>query len=154
MIAADPLPHRRAAARRWRADVVLDPESADYADQLDAATGGVGVDVAFEVAGNDAAITAAVDVVRPGGRVVLAGIPNNDRSTFPAGTARRKGLSLALVRRMNDAYPRAISLVVSGAVDVASLVTHRFPLVEADSAFRLAVAREGLKVIVEPNAES
>jgi L-iditol 2-dehydrogenase len=56
-----------------------------------------------------------------------------------------------LARRMNDVYPRAISFVASGRVDVASLVSHRFPLAEADTAFAVAVAREGLKVIVEPN---
>jgi len=151
LIAVDPLPHRRAAAERLGADVVLDAESSGYAKQLQAASGGVGVDVAFEVAGNDEAIKAAVDVVRPGGRVVLAGIPSNDRSTFPAASARRKGLSLVLARRMNDVYPRAISFVASGRVDVASLVSHRFPLAEADTAFVVAVGREGLKVIVEPN---
>jgi threonine dehydrogenase-like Zn-dependent dehydrogenase len=52
---------------------------------------------------------------------------------------------------MNDVYPRAISFVASGRVDVASLVSHRFPLAEADTAFAVAVGREGLKVIVEPN---
>jgi L-iditol 2-dehydrogenase len=153
VIATDPLRHRRAAAERLGADVVLDPASLGYTEQLRTATDGIGVDVAFEVAGSDDAIKAAIDVVRPGGRVVLVGIPSNDRSTFPAGTARRKGLSLVLARRMNDVYPRAMSFVSSGRIDVASLVTHRFPLAAADHAFRVAVDREGLKVIVVPNAD-
>ncbi len=151
VIAADPLAHRRAAAQRLGADEVLAPEQPDYADRLEDAARG-GVDVAFEVAGNDAAIKAAIDVVRPGGRVVLAGIPSDDQSCFPAGTARRKGLSLVLVRRMNHVYPRAIALVESGRVDVTSLVSHRFALHDVAQAFRTAVAREGLKVVVEPNA--
>lgn len=151
LLAVDPLPHRRAAAERLGADVVLNSESSGYAEQLQAASAGVGVDVAFEVAGNDDAIKAAIDVVRPGGRVVLAGIPSDDRSAFSAGSARRKGLSLVLARRMSDVYPRAISLVASGRVDVSSLVSHRFPLAKADIAFAVAARREGLKVMVEPN---
>jgi L-iditol 2-dehydrogenase len=89
-------------------------------------------------------------LVRPGGRVVLAGIPSNDATTFPASIARRKGLTIALVRRMKDAYPRAIRLVNAGAVDVESLVTHRFTLVNATEAFRTAAARRGIKTVITP----
>jgi L-iditol 2-dehydrogenase len=63
--------------------------------------------------------------------------------------ARRKGLTLKLVRRMKHTYPRAIRLVESGQVDVRTLVTHRFPLEQAAEAFRTAERRKGLKVIVE-----
>lgn len=145
VLAADPLEHRRVAAVRWGADVVVDP-----ADGYSALADGLGVDVALEIAGNDAAITAAVDVVRPGGRVVLGGIPSTVASSFPAATARRKGLTLAMVRRMKDVYPRALALVEAGLVDVRGLVTHRYPLAEIEAAFTIAVARGGLKVIVEP----
>ena len=56
-----------------------------------------------------------------------------------------------MVRRMNDVYPRAIELVSSGRVDVASIVSHRFALADVQEAFVTAVAREGLKVVIEPN---
>jgi L-iditol 2-dehydrogenase len=89
-------------------------------------------------------------VARPGARVVLAGIPAGDHTAFSASTARRKGLTLVLVRRMGEVYPRAIRLVQAGKVDLAPLVTHRFPLDRTADAFETAVAREGLKVVVEP----
>ncbi len=108
-----------------------------------------GVDVAFEIAGENSAVESAVASVRPGGRVILAGIPGDDRTSFPASIARRKGLTLKLVRRMKHSYPRAIRLVESGRVDVRSLVTHTFPLERAAEAFRTAARREGLKVIVK-----
>lgn len=164
VIAFDPLPHRREAAARLGADLTTDPgDAAGVAAGL-AAAGGLppdaaapgglaadGVDVAFEMAGSDEAVRLAMTVVRPGGRVVLAGIPDNDQTSFPASVARRKGLTIAMVRRMNDAYPRAIRLAESGRIDLASLVTHRFPLAAAAEAMHTAARRDGLKVIVEPS---
>jgi L-iditol 2-dehydrogenase len=111
---------------------------------------GYGVDVAFEIAGGDPAVALAMEVTRPGGRITLGGIPDDDHIGFSAALARRKGLTLALVRRMNEVYPRAIGLVARGQVDTASLVTDRFGLGEVGSAFETAVRRDGLKVIVEP----
>jgi L-iditol 2-dehydrogenase len=121
-----------------------------HADHLAEFTSGQGVDVAFEIAGTDPAIAAAMDAVRPGGRVVLAGIPSAETSAFPASVARRKGLTIMLVRRMKEVYPRATALVQAGLVDVRGVVSHRFPLTEVDDAFKAAVARQGLKVIVAP----
>ena len=66
-----------------------------------------GVDVAFEVAGEDDAIATAIDTLRPGGRLVLVGIPTDDRSCFTASTARRKGLTISLCRRMKAERPSA-----------------------------------------------
>lgn len=150
VLAADPLAHRRSAARDRGADEVLDPADGAYSEGLAGFTAGLGVDVAFEIAGTDPAIAAAMEAVRPGGRVVLAGIPSTETSAFPASVARRKGVTIALVRRMKEVYPRAAALVGAGLVDVRGLVSHRFPLTEVDTAFTTAVARRGLKVVVEP----
>jgi L-iditol 2-dehydrogenase len=142
VVAVDPLPHRRAAAERAGAELVVGPE--DVPSAVDA-------DVAFEVAGSDPAVEVAMQVVRPGARVVLVGIPSDDRTSFGASLARRKGLTIVMVRRMNAVYPRAIRLVERGLVDVDGLVTHRYPLTQVDEAFKVAAARTGLKVMVEPS---
>ncbi len=113
-----------------------------------------GVDVAFEVAGNDAAVEAAMLAARHGGRVVLVGIPDRDSTTFRASVARRKGLTILLVRRMKEVYPRAIDLVRRGRVDVRSLVTATYPLEQVADAMVSAVAREGLKGRSPPVASS
>jgi L-iditol 2-dehydrogenase len=147
--AFDPLPHRRAAATWSGAAAVLDPAGLVSPGQLTEVTG-EGADVAFEMAGTDEAVRLAVAAVRPGGRVVLGGIPASDQTTFQASAARRKGLTIAMVRRMNDAYPRAIALAAGGRLDLAPLVTHRFGLAEAPAAMAAAAARTGLKVIVGP----
>jgi len=108
------------------------------------------VDVAFEVAGQDEAVEHAIAAVKPGGTVLLVGIPAEDRTSFTASMARRKGLTLKLVRRMKFTYPRAIQLVESGKVDVRSLVTASFSLEAALEAFSTAQRRDGLKIIITP----
>jgi L-iditol 2-dehydrogenase len=148
VVAADPLAHRREAAAKFGADRVIDP-AAGAADTLPEGAES-GVDVAFEIAGTNDAVRLAIDAVRPGGRIVLAGIPDDDLTTFSASTARRKGLTMAMVRRMNEAYPRAISMAARGQVDLGPVVTHHFPLTDVAGAFSAANRRAGLKVIVEP----
>ncbi len=142
VLAVEPLAHRRAAAARYGADLVAEPGAADLT--------GPGVDVAFEAAGTGEAVRLAMESVRPGGRVVLAGIPGDDAITFQASAARRKGLTIALVRRMNHVYPRAISLAARGVVDLGALVSRREGLGSAAGAFGEAARRTGLKVIIEP----
>ncbi len=165
VVAADPLPHRREAAAKSGADRVFDPGqlAGPGRDDGPGAGSGVlreppglreltgdGVDVAFEIAGTGDAVPLAMDATRPGGRVVLAGIPDDDLTTFRASVARRKGLTIALVRRMNEVYPRAISMAARRQVDLGAVITHYFPLTDVADAFGVAARRAGLKVIVEP----
>jgi L-iditol 2-dehydrogenase len=140
IIATDVLPHRLEAAAALGATPALE-----------VGEGGLGVDVAFEAAGEDGAVADAIAATRPGGRVVLVGIPAGDRTSFTASTARRKGLTLLLSRRMKPAdLPRAIRLVEQGLVSLAPLVTARYGLDEWRAAFGDLVERRGLKVVVEP----
>jgi L-iditol 2-dehydrogenase len=142
------VPHRLDAARSLGAQVfAADPRQAEVSEIL-AMTSHQGVDVAFEAAGDNAAVEAAIAAVKPGGKVILVGIPPEDRTTFTASTARRKGLTIKLVRRMKHTYPRAIRLVESRQVDVRSLVTSRFPLEKAADAFAVAQRRGGIKVVI------
>jgi L-iditol 2-dehydrogenase len=146
--ATDLYPHRLEAARSMGATAVFQA-GGEEAAQILAATQGRGVDVAFEAAGENPAVEAAVNTAKPCGRVVLIGIPSDDRVSFSASIARRKGLTIAMVRRMKLTYPRAIDLVAKGLVDVRSVVTHTFPLSAFSQAFEVAVKREGIKIILE-----
>ncbi len=128
------------------------PADGREAAEIRRLTAGRGLDVAIEMAGDNAAVDAAVEAVRPGARIVLAGIPGETRTSIVASTARRKGVTIAWARRMKDTYAEAIDLVARGLVDVRSGVTHVFPLEEARAAFEAAVRREGMKVIVAPVA--
>jgi len=146
VVAIDPLPHRLAAAQAMGATRILGIGACQSRAAPD-----VAVDVAFECSGEDAALETAIRAIRAGGRIVLVGIPEGDRTSFPASAARRKELSLILCRRMEAGdLERAIGLVAAGAVTLRVLVTHRYPLAEAASAFDALTDRRGLKVVVLP----
>jgi L-iditol 2-dehydrogenase len=146
LFATEKLPHRMDAAHRLGSMVF--PADGEEARAVLEATRGRGVDVAFEAAGDNAAVQAAIEAVKPGGRVILVGIPHTDQTSFTASTARRKGLSLLLCRRMKYTYPRAIRLVEKGLVNLSSLATHLYPLEDTPAAFEAAQNRDGLKVVV------
>jgi L-iditol 2-dehydrogenase len=149
VVATDRLAHRVAAAREAGAIAALVDEGSER-DVLLAATGGLGVDTAIEIAGDDDAIDTAIALARPAATVVVAGINAVERSTIDAAIARRKGLDLRFARRMVRTYPRAIALVDAGLIDLTAIVTHRFPLADFDAAFRTAARRDGLKVVIRP----
>jgi L-iditol 2-dehydrogenase len=154
LVATDPLRHRVAAAEALGATLALEVRRAG-AEILPAGLPGGGVDVAFEVAGEDDAIATAIDTLRPGGRLVLVGIPANDRSCFTASTARRKGLTISLCRRMKPSdLPRAIQVAETRRVELSSLVGERYALPEWAEAFAALSERRGLKVVVEPQRKA
>jgi L-iditol 2-dehydrogenase len=149
IIATDKLAHRVDAAKAFGADHAFLAGDNFQLSELRAASNGRGVDVAFEAAGVQETFDVSVAAVLNGGKVMLVGIPDDERTSFSASAARRKGITIKLVRRMKQTYPRAIELVSKGLVDVRSLVTHRFSLDQAIEAFKVAERREGLKVMVE-----
>lgn len=109
-----------------------------------------GVQVAFEAAGENQAVETAVEAAKPGGRVILVGIPAHDWTAFTASTARRKGLTIKLSRRMRYIYPRAIQLVREGLINVGALITGDYAMTDYEEAFQIAERREGLKVVIQP----
>ncbi len=132
--AFDPLDWRSEKAREWGVDhVYAGGESA--VEQLMAQTDGRGVDVVFEAAWADATVQQSLDMARYGGRVVLVGIPGDDRCEMKHSTARRKGLTVAFSRRMKHTYPRAIKLAASKQIDLDDLVSAYYPLSKALDAF-------------------
>jgi len=148
---SEPIPERRALAAELGATAVCDPSAVDPADWLSDQTGGRGVDVAIEAAWGGAAVEQAVCMARHAGKVVLVGIPRDDRVTYPANVARRKGLTILMSRRMKHVYPRAMALIERRVVDVRAVVTHRFPLARAAQAFELVASLQDgvVKAMVE-----
>jgi len=148
---SDTFPWRVELARKLGATAAFCRVQQDIAAAVHQATGGRGVDVAIEAAWSGDAVEEAAELLAPGGRLVVVGISDDDRLSLRHSTARRKGLTITMVRRMKHTYPRAIRLAEQGLVDLRCLVTHRFPLDETPKAFALnaAYADGVVKAIVE-----
>ena len=131
---SDPVPARRRAAADNGAAWAGIPEELDAAvndgepDLLDAA---------FECSGTQEGLDQAVRLVKPGGRLMIIGIPEFDRFGFDAHTARRHEITLQNVRRQNGCIDESLELVARGEIDPSFMKTHEFPLEEAPRAFSL-----------------
>lgn len=111
----------------------------------------LGVDVAFECAGQQETLDQAVDVLKPGGKLMLVGIPREDRVSFAIDKIRRKEITLINIRRQNACTEKAMELVASRKVNADFMVTHRFKLDQIQEAFDLvAEYRDGVvKAMIE-----
>ncbi len=147
----DLIPERLELARRLGAEHAFDASNPAVAEDVKAATGGRGLDVVFEAAGENDALCQAVDVVRPGGLMLVGGIPRDDHMSLPASISRRKGLTIKTIRRSKNTLHRSIELIRQGKVDVASFVTHTFPLERVVEALETARDRRDgvLRAVVE-----
>jgi len=138
VFATDPIPARLSVARELGADDVVEVGAGDPVAELGRLTGGRGVDIAFEAAGPPEALAQCLEAVRPGGQVVVIGIPSVDEYRMRASQLRRRELTLRFVRRQNENYPEAIGLVRDGLVALSPILTHRFPPERVGEAFALA----------------
>jgi L-iditol 2-dehydrogenase len=152
VFASDPLPFRRECAVRFGASAALDPGAGAVAAAVKRRTEGRGADLAVVAVANNAVVAEAFEAVRPGGKVLLfAQTYLGDPLTVDAGAV------CMLEKDLIGSYSSDITLqdrsaeaVFTGQIDVAGLITHRFPLEEIDAAIAMAAnPREGaLKVMV------
>jgi threonine dehydrogenase-like Zn-dependent dehydrogenase len=110
-------------------------------------SGREGVAVVVETAGTPDAVTHALTLVRPGGRVVLTGLPHAPTPVTFFGVVRRE---VTIVGSMiyQDEFPQAMRLVADGVVRTRPLVTHRFGLDALGAAFTAHARPDAIKVAV------
>lgn len=104
-----------------------------------------GYDVVYECAGEQETIDQGIELLKPGGTLMLVGIPAVERVSFVIDRMRRKEITLVNVRRQNHCVQRALDMIASGGVEVDFMITHRFGMEQAQSAFDLVDAyRDGV----------
>jgi 2-desacetyl-2-hydroxyethyl bacteriochlorophyllide A dehydrogenase len=112
-------------------------------------SGREGVDCVVETAGTPEAVTHALALVRPGGRVVLTGLPHAATPVSFFSVVRRE-ITITGSMIYQDEFGEAIRLVASGQVQTAPLVTHRLPLDDIARAFAVHEDPAAIKVAVVP----
>jgi len=105
----------------------------------------LGLDTVFECCGQQDALDQAVDLLKPGGRIMIAGIPEFDQWSLNVEDTRRREIMLQFIRRQVDCTEIALEMMKSGRIDIKNMVTHRFPFARTKEAFDLvAEYRDGV----------
>ena len=146
---------RLGLAERLGADevTVVDGDAGAALAARAAALNGGGFDLVFEATGSPAAIQQSIDLVKPGGQVVLLGIYGAPAAIDPTPMVRaRKNIVSAYGYGAGDAatWERALRLLAAGRLDVEPVITHRLPLARAEDGFRLALDKQAAKVLLIP----
>jgi L-iditol 2-dehydrogenase len=144
IIVSDPVASRRALAKSFGADVIIDPHEYSVPDAVRQITRSEGARLVIEAAGEDNARRDAVLSVDFDGFVGLFGLPEEDEmQDFPmAELFRRRAALRAIYDSQHEkelrSFRDAIDLISSSAIDVAQMVTHLLPINEVREAFDLA----------------
>lgn len=153
ILVVDPVALKREAARTAGATDVIDPAEGDPVAQLLDATGGRGVDDAFEVVGHPDTILQAFGAARRGGTVVIVGMAGGGATvSFPANrlfadAKRILGCFYGSAAIRRD-FPRMIRLIEAGRLDVGSMVSRHLRLDEVDEGFRAMEAGEVIRSVI------
>jgi len=95
------------------------------------------LDVVFECCGKQEAIDQAIEILKPGGKLMIIGIPEFDRWSFSVDKLRHKEITITNVRRQLNCVEPALDMMESGQVDVSLMPTHRFCFQDTQKAFEL-----------------
>lgn len=144
-------PHRRELAKKMGADVALDP-SDDAVARVREATGG-GVDVLLEMSGHPAAIRQGFQMLRPGGRMSLLGIPSEPVTLDLVNDVIFKGATVQGIfgRRMFETWTQMTDLLKEHRLNLDPLFNERLPLEKFDNAFSLLESGQAGKILLYPN---
>ncbi len=151
VIVADRVAHRLRLALDLGADTIVDISRDSVVDAVLDLTGGRGAHLIVDAAGKPDSLNPALRSVRPGGRIVLIGIPSEAMVGLDLHAALGREVTLVAQKRSNRNDHAAIQLIESGKILVDKLVTHRFALEQADRAFQIAARYEDgiAKAVVE-----
>jgi len=136
---------RLALARELGADAVATSSMGADLAAARAFSGREGVDLVVETAGTARAVEQAVELCRPGGRIVLTGLPHEPTELSFFWVVRRE---LRIIGSMiyQDEFHEAMRLLATGAVRGDRLLTHRFRLEEIQHAFLTHSSPDSIKV--------
>ena len=136
---SDKIDERLKIAQENGAVLTANPEREDVVEKIAGKVPEL-LDVVFECCGQQDAIDTAVDLLKPGGKLMVIGIPEFDRWSFPVDKSRHKELCIQNVRRQNEAVQPALDMMADGEISVSAMTTHRFSFENTKEAFDLVAA--------------
>lgn len=97
-----------------------------------------GLDIVFECCGQQEAINQALELLKPGGTMIVIGIPEERDLSFNMDLMRRKEIKVQNVRRQNNCFEDAIMMITENPEPYQKLITHEFNIGQVAKAFNIA----------------
>jgi threonine dehydrogenase-like Zn-dependent dehydrogenase len=148
VIAVEGKRERQKLAKRFGADVVVDPGSADPVAEILRLTGGAGVDAAIEAVGLPVTFESAIRATRPGGVISNVGYHGESGDSLRIPLAEFGfGMADKTIRGVlcpggHERMERLLRLIETGRFDPTPMTTHRFRFGEVERAFRMMETKE------------
>ena len=103
------------------------------------------LDYVFECCGKQEAADQSINILKPGGKLLMIGIPSFERWSFSSDLIRRKEIVIQNVRRQNECTHKVLDLITDKTIDVTPMITHHFPFDQTDKAFEMVASyRDGV----------
>ena len=156
---SEPYHHKRELAKHWGAKVFSPSEYSRSTHGKETVVDGIKkdfgeADAVFEMVGYNDILLDAIDLVKPGFRVIVFGAQK--MQYIPYVSCRKKGVELVYPEAMvnsksdKDYWKEALDLIATKSLDLDKLVTKRITLEEAVDAFEYYDREKWIKIIVEP----
>ncbi|NIK75093.1 L-iditol 2-dehydrogenase [Paenibacillus castaneae] len=149
----DTVAFRRELALEMGFTAVFDPAADQIGEKLNELTDGAGITLVVESSGNARAMADSVKLVKRGGRIVFVGLPTADTVPMDMASLIDGEIDTYGVFRYANTYPAAIQALQRSAVDLESIITHRYALTDIKEAVETARTRKdtSIKVMIYPN---
>jgi len=132
----DKIDERLLIAEKEGASAVLNPLNTDIVNEIRKISP-LGLDVVFECCGQQEAVDQAVEILKPGGILIIVGIPEFEKWSLDTDNTRRKEITVQYIRRQVDCVQSSLDMMESGLININRMITHRFPFSETKEAFDL-----------------
>jgi L-iditol 2-dehydrogenase len=135
----DKIDERLSIARLEGAALTLNPLRQDVVKEIARAVP-LGLDVVFECCGKQEAVDQAVELLKPGGKLMIVGIPEFERWAFDVDKTRRREITVQYVRRQVGCVQPSLDLMSSEVINIGRMITHRFSFSRTREAFDLVAS--------------
>lgn len=146
----DKIDDRLALADKLGADWTGNPDKLNVVSEIESREPLL-LDVIFECCGQQDAMNQAIDLLKPGGKLMIIGIPETDRWSFSVDKLRHKEITITNIRRQVNSVDPALNLIDNKIVNIDPLITHRFTFEDSVKAFEMVAEYEDgvLKAMIE-----
>ena len=135
----DKIKERLEIAQKQGARLAINPDKEDIINKIKEDVPEL-LDVIFECCGKQEAIDQAVDLLKPGGKLMIIGIPDFDTWKFSVDKLRRKEICIQNVRRQNNSVQETLDFLENGRINIKEMPTHRFSLEDTQKAFDMVAS--------------